>query len=206
MSENCSVVGNCIDVAAEPGVVAPHLFGHVALKTARYENMIQWYITVLNAQIVFKSEMVCFLTYDQEHHRIALLNLPDLEDKSPNSVGVDHLSFTYRSIDELIHTYKRLKAKSISPFWTILHGPTLSMYYKDPDAGSVELQIDCFESRQALEEWLPEAYKENPIGIKVDIEALFESYQAGVPLDRLLARRTLEPGESFLSHIVLGNK
>ena len=37
---------------------------------------------------------------------------------------------------------KALKAEGIEPFWCINHGPTISMYFKDPDANRVELQVE----------------------------------------------------------------
>jgi len=87
---------------------------------------------------------------------------------------------------------------------TIRRGPTLSMYYKTPDNGNVELQIDCFESAEACMEWFKSGpYDENPIGIKVDIEELFERYRNGEPLQSLLKRRRLRDGESFMEHVVM---
>lgn len=190
--------------AKQRGVVAPKFFAHAALKTSRFEEMTQWFTTVLNAEIVFKSDLACFMTYDEDHHRIALLNIPGLSDPEVHSSGVDHLSFTYESIEDLIATYERLKGEAIVPFWTILHGPTLSMYYKTPDNGNVELQIDCFESAEACMEWFKSGpYDENPIGIKVDIEELFERYRNGEPLQSLLKRRRLRDGESFMEHVVM---
>ena len=43
--------------------------------------------------------------------------------------------------------YKRLKQQDIVPWWCINHGPTTSMYYRDPDNNQIELQVDIFENQ-----------------------------------------------------------
>ncbi len=203
MQTDGNYVNAAYKTAAERGMVAPFKFAHAAVKTSRYADMIEWYKTLLNAEVMFHSPFVCCLTYDEEHHRIAIFNRPQLKDPAPDLAGLDHLSFTYAGIDELMDTYYRLKAGGMSPFWTILHGPTLSMYFRNPDQGQVELQIDVFETMDELMKWFESgAYDENPVGIKVDIEELFERYKAGTPLRELLSRRSLRPGESFMEHIV----
>ena len=204
MSAEGNFLNEDYKTAVARGVVAPSIFAHAAIKTSRFDEMINWYLTVLNAEVMFQSPMVCFLTYDGEHHRIALINFPYLKDPTIDTAGVDHCSFTYNNIDELMGTYYRLKEEGITPFWTILHGPTLSMYFKNPDGGNVELQIDVFDSLNQLMEWFKSGtYDENPIGIKVDIEEIFDKFKSGIPLDELLVRRPLNPGESFMDHIVM---
>jgi len=204
MEQPSSYLNENYQTAAERGQVAPHIFGHVAIASPRFEAMREWYMTVLNAEPMFENPMVCFMTYDDEHHRIALINIPDLKDRAPDAAGVAHLSFTYRNIDELMSTFYRLREAGMEPYWTILHGPTLSMYYRDPDGGSVELQIDCFETLAETMAWFATGtYDENPIGIKVEIEDIFDRYKAGEPLSELLKRRSLNPGESPFDHMVM---
>ena len=43
-----------------------------------------------------------------------------------------------------LYTYARLKGDGIEPYWCINHGPTTSLYYKDPDGNQIELQVDNF--------------------------------------------------------------
>ena len=47
--------------------------------------------------------------------------------------GVDHVAYTYASLGDLVDTYSRLKKRGIEPYWPVRHGPTLSLYYRDPD-------------------------------------------------------------------------
>ena len=158
--------------------------------------MIEWYKLVLEAEAMIETPMATFLTYDNEHHRIAFVNLPDLADKSGQTAGVEHCAFTYASIDDLFATYTRLKNAGIEPYWTINHGPTLSMYYQDPDKNQIELQIDIFDSNESFNEWFEQSdFATNPIGVKFDPEDLMHRYQAGEDRDSLLVRQRIDPSE-----------
>ena len=56
-------------------MAAPSRFCHVVYKTHRYNGMIEWYLKVFQARIQHRDDRLCFLTYDDEHHRMAFLNL-----------------------------------------------------------------------------------------------------------------------------------
>ena len=59
----------------------------------------------------------------------------------------------------------RLKGEGIEPYWCLNHGPTTSMYYKDPDGNKVELQIDNFDTDET-NRWMGSGeFAQNPIGI-----------------------------------------
>ena len=53
--------------------IVPERFAHFVLRTSNLKPMRDWYKTVLAARIVFEDERLCFLTYDEEHHRLALI-------------------------------------------------------------------------------------------------------------------------------------
>ena len=129
-------------LARDRGVVKPRQLAHVVRRTSRFEELVRWYCTVLNAEVVHSDGMLAFLTYDEEHHRIAIADIPGLPDQPPMAAGTDHIAFTYGDLGDLLHTFRRLKAAGIEPFWCINHGPTTSLYYKDPDGSRVELQVD----------------------------------------------------------------
>ena len=61
----------------------PTKFAHMVINTRQYEAMKRWYGDVLGMEIVVDNGMLCFLTFDDEHHRLALVNLPDLKEQSP---------------------------------------------------------------------------------------------------------------------------
>lgn len=67
--------------------ISPAKFAHFVLRTGQFDRMIAWYQTVLAARIVFRDEMLCFLSYDDEHHRLALINITGLPVRDPEAVG-----------------------------------------------------------------------------------------------------------------------
>ncbi|MBT3991594.1 MAG: biphenyl 2,3-dioxygenase [Rhodospirillaceae bacterium] len=183
--------------AVERGKIAPFKMGHVALKVRNLQEMIKWYGTVLEAEISYANDDVAFMAYDDEHHRIALVKLPELELPAENATGMDHCSFSYKDLGELLASYKRIKATGIEPFWCIIHGPSTSMYYKDPDGNKIELMIDNFETQQELVDFFDGgAYEENFMGIMFDPDEMAEKFDAGVPAKELTKRGTLPDGMS----------
>jgi catechol-2,3-dioxygenase len=184
--------------ARERGKIAPAKFAHIVLRTSRFEEMMTWYKTVLEVEVVLENPMVSFLTYDDEHHRLAIANMPDLKDRAPQTVGVEHVAYTYETLDDLFATYERIKVEGIEPYWCINHGITLSMYYRDPDNNQIELQVDIFESPQATNDWLAQSdFDVNFLGVKFDPVELIQRYRDGEPRETLLARPTIDPSEVF---------
>ena len=49
--------------------IAPSLFAHFVLRSSNMPAMVDWYSTVLNMHVVQRNDFICFLTYDNEHHR-----------------------------------------------------------------------------------------------------------------------------------------
>ena len=189
--------------ARERGKIAPAKFAHCVIRTQQFQTLVSWYKTVLEAQVVFENPFACFMTYDDEHHRLAIIQLPHLVERPDHAVGVDHIAFTYANLDDLLETYCRLKDAGITPSTTIHHGPTLSMYYLDPDKNQVELQIDAFTNLQESMEWMAsEQFEQNPIGVLFDADDLVKRWREGEPASELM--RPLEgpmPGpEAFPAH------
>jgi catechol 2,3-dioxygenase-like lactoylglutathione lyase family enzyme len=169
------------------GRIAPAKFAHIVLRTNRYDDMVAWWKTVLELEALSASPFISFLTFDEEHHRIAIARAPDLKDKVPNSVGVDHFAFGYASLGELLATYERLAANGIRPATSIHHGVSLSFYYLDPDRNQVELQVDAFVSPAKTNEFLAGgAFERNPIGVLFDADALVKRWREGESETELL--------------------
>jgi catechol 2,3-dioxygenase-like lactoylglutathione lyase family enzyme len=127
-------------------MVPPIKLAHFVLRTSRYAEMVNWYKSVFNAKGSFESEQLSFLSYDDEHHRFAILNIPDLADQPDGIAGVHHIAFTYDSLTTLLENFERLKAMNIDPAFVINHGPTTSLYYADPDGNQLELQVENFDT------------------------------------------------------------
>ena len=171
----------------DPKPIAPSLFAHFVLRSSNVPAMVDWYSTVLNMHVVKRGDYITFLTYDDEHHRLAIVGIPGLHKADAKSWGLAHVAYSFRNLGELLSTYRRLKMLGIVPYRPINHGPTLSMYYHDPDGNSVELQVDCFATKQeAAAYFQTEAFTRNPIGVDVDPDALVAAYEAGAPEADLL--------------------
>ena len=184
-------------LAADRGVVKPRQLAHVVRRTARFAELVQWYCAVLGAEVVHSDGILAFLTYDDEHHRIAIAGIPGLEEQPAMAAGTDHIAFSYTDLGDLFHTYRRLKAAGIAPYWCVNHGPTTSMYYKDPDGNRVELQVDNMPSAQAIDAWMRSAdFAANPIGVIFDPDDLVARYAAGEGPRSLLARPRATRGPS----------
>jgi catechol-2,3-dioxygenase len=135
-----------------------------------------------------------FLSYDDEHHRIAIVNSPQLNEHDPMAEGLDHLSFTYGNLEDLLATYARLKVSGIEPFCPVNHGVTTSLYYHDPDHNRIELQIDNFEDLEEGGKLLNSMAGTNPVGILFDPDELATQLAAGVSQDALVQKTVEEIG------------
>ena len=160
--------------------IRPAKLSHAVLRTAHLKQMIEWYKTVLNAEVMFENDLIAFMTYDEEHHRIAFIAFPGVVEKPKASAGLDHLAFFYPTMSDWIATYERLKAIGITPRVGIHHGLTLSLYYRDPDDNGVELSIDNVEKAK-WHDWMRNSLKDVMIGAPLDPEELAKKYHAGVP-------------------------
>jgi len=176
--------------------ISPEKFAHVVLKTANFDAVISWYATVLQARVAFRSDFIAFLTYDDEHHRVAVINAPNSPAPDEAAAGVHHIAYTYADLGALLSTYRRLKASGIEPARCINHGPTTSMYYRDPDGLRVELQIDNFSMAEANAYFTSADFAANPIGVVFDPEDLIREYEAGRAYEELVRRPPLPPGKT----------
>jgi len=171
-------------------VKLPAYFAHIVLYTKKFQEMVDWYCHFLGAKVMGASGELAFITYDDEHHRIAIIEMPDYKDREPNTVGMAHFAYNYASAGDLIHQYERLKASGVMPARTINHGPTTSLYYRDPEENAVEIQVDNFPSVDALNEWFATGeFNSNPIGVTFDFEEIVERHRAGEPEETLLYPR-----------------
>src|SRR5438445_13626013 len=77
----------------------------------------------LAPRIVHENEFISFISYDDEHHRVAFLNPGALAPREPGErdsgdfrageeAGPHHMAFTFKSLDELLDNYTRIKARS----------------------------------------------------------------------------------------------
>jgi catechol-2,3-dioxygenase len=179
--------------------IRPAKFVHVVYRTRRFEQMLRWYQIVFDAKVQHQNPALAFLTYDGEHHRFALANLEVLQPGGTEAdrrgmIGVDHVAYTYASLNDLFENYAQLKAQGIMPYWCIHHGVTVSMYYADPDGNQMEFQVDSYGSNEEANAFMAGPhFAANPIGVEYDPEDWLAKLRAGAPASDFLSRRTDEP-------------
>lgn len=167
-------------------VVPAHL-AHLVLRTNRVSELTDWYQFVFQAEIAFRNEKMTFLYFDNEHHRIGIGQMPDLTEPKPKASGIDHVAFSFKSLGDLMYTYERLKSRSILPFYCIDHGPSVSLYYRDPDSNQVEFQVDNYSDREAaLAFFASQEFADNQAGIEFDPDVVVKLIADGVPEKDLL--------------------
>ncbi|RMI97186.1 hypothetical protein CDV36_016250 [Fusarium kuroshium] len=189
-------------------VLRPHYFAHVVLRTAKYLPMRNFYKTFLGGHATYENEKLCFITYDEEHHRVAIINLADTGPKIASSAGLEldtdcrdeteHIAYAFKSLEDLAVAYRQRKARGIVPVWSVNHGPTTSMYYKDPDGNKIEVQVDNFDTVQETTEFFhTKEFAENPIGVDFDPEDLIRRLRSGEDPKAIMKRPNIGPRTSF---------
>ena len=125
---------------------APDTFHHVSFKTMNYDRMVDFYEKLFGCKPMYKSKEITFMTFDEEHHRIAIANTEPVFDNLgflpriimkfknwinravPNLVGLDHISYRLNPIDQWFDFYFRAKKQGLEPYWTINHGWISGIY------------------------------------------------------------------------------
>ncbi|MET7457790.1 VOC family protein [Streptomyces sp. NPDC005574] len=164
---------------------------------------------MLQARVVHENPAVAFLTYDDEHHRIALTDPDGMAELTAEHGGESlgefagefvgsgtaalpadlstlpphglmHIAFTYGSLLDLLETYERLAEGGVKPVTVINHGTTTSLYYADPDGNNIELQIDNFDTAEEHTAFIEsESFRRNPAGVPFDPDELLTRLRAG---------------------------
>lgn len=167
--------------------IAPVRIAHFVLVTADMAALVAWYTTVFGCEVMHQNERITFLTFDAEHHRIAIAQSPSLTPRRNDAAGVHHIAFTYDGLDSLLATYERLADAGIEPYWCVNHGMSTSMYYRDPDGNQIELQIDNFATEQELKAvFASEAFAKNVRGEDFDPRDMLARRRAGETVEDLV--------------------
>lgn len=178
-------------------------FHHVTFKTSRLAEMVAWYGTVVGARPTFQDANNAWTTNDEANHRVAFLSAPGLGDdpdkRSHN--GIHHSAFEYESFADLMSSYARLRDEGIEPAFSLDHGMTISIYYKDPEGNFVELQCDTYGDWRQSSEWMRSSpdFASNPIGTFFDPERVYQAHKGGSSFDELhvaMRRGDYQPAET----------
>jgi catechol-2,3-dioxygenase len=183
--------------AREDIMASPKKLSHLVLQTNRRPQMIEWYCTVLGAELLYQNPHIAFISYDDEHHRVAFVDPGPLADKAPaegktaragGEVGLHHVAFTMGSLDDLADQYLALKDQGIKPHRCVNHGVTTSMYFYDPDRNQVELLVDNFETAIEGQDYMRRrsATDKNPVGIDFEPVELVKRVRNGLRVKELV--------------------
>ena len=160
-------------------IKSPSKLAHVVLRTNNLQNMVRYYTDFLGAHVQYENKSLAFLSYD-EHHRIALIQTLDTQAKAQGTCGLEHIAFSFDSLSDLPLSYRQRKWKNILPLWPVNHGPTTSIYYRNPDGNEIETQVDNFkDANDATEFMKSKAFVENPMGVDFDPEEFITRLQNG---------------------------
>lgn len=169
---------------SEPKLISHSRMGHFGLRTTpeNFEKMVQWHLDSFGGRVVLRNEKAAFIAYDDEHHRLVIVNDPihrPIENRK-TAAGIYHIAFTLHSLADKATSYEQKKARGILPHWPVNHGISTSMYYFDPDGNEFELQEDNFAIPQEARDFMAsEEYAQNPIGVDIDIDKWLRRVRSG---------------------------
>jgi catechol-2,3-dioxygenase len=158
---------------------------HVVYRTRRLAEMLEWYRAVFGARIVYRNEALAFLTFDEDHHRLAFADLdviaPDGESAAQAAIGLDHVAYEVPSLTALLESWEFLRERGIEPYWCVNHGMSASLYYADPDGNQIEFSVDCFASKAECSDYFAgETIGANPVGTEYDPADWLARLRAGM--------------------------
>jgi catechol 2,3-dioxygenase-like lactoylglutathione lyase family enzyme len=184
-------VGSCEDSGLQGSQdrVAPSHFAHFVIYTSQFPAATAWYKLVLCPLVTLEDDTIAFLTFDDEHHRVAIVSVPNLQRQNDNTASIHHVAFTFRTLKDLMRTWERLIDAGVQPDWCVNHGPTTSIYYSDPDGNRIEFQVDNFNSpAESIAYCARPEFRENSVGVDFDPGELLRRLNAGEP-EAVLKRR-----------------
>lgn len=89
-------------------------FAHVVYQTSQKEAMIDFYTTLLEGEVVFTDDTLSFISFDEEHHRVALIHPPEQMDrKTEKTAAMHHSAYTFDNLDDLLERYESVRDKGL---------------------------------------------------------------------------------------------
>jgi catechol-2,3-dioxygenase len=171
-------------------VPRPDKFSHVVIRTHDVERLKQWYQKVFDLEILAEVPSVAAIAaYDEEHHRFAFTaGASEPDEHGRQRTTLKHTAHGFKSLNALLEQYKHLKALGILPVETVNHGPTVSIYYEDPDGNGVEFFTERFHTMEGCKAFMrSEAFQKNLFGYYLDPDVLVKQYEEGMPPDEIMA-------------------
>lgn len=133
--------------------------GHVVLKVRDLQRSRKFYTEVLGMEVMneISQPPILFLANNRrDHHEVGLLEV-GLQAEGPraNDIGMLHVAFRLLNEADLIAAYREFKEKDVPISFTVNHGITKSIYFRDPDGHELEVYCDNTPEEYAK---LPNSY------------------------------------------------
>jgi catechol-2,3-dioxygenase len=177
----------------DPSAALPPMrLGEIVLGTSRHDEMKAWYRQVLDMEPslerVVEEEVskagspmptrMCFFRLHTEHpyqHVIAIFEMPGTRGGRTGDPGLHHMQLRNASMAVLRERYRRLRAVDVVPYLAMDHGPSTSLYYRDPDHNVVEIAASNFATLEETQACLAsDSYRRNPAGKVIDPESMLD--------------------------------
>ena len=173
------------------GIARPPLrLGEIVLATGRYDVMTAWYEQLLEIEPSLEHSVetnqlpgqpprptrMCFfrLHIDPPYQDVvAIFEVPGTRDAPSGDPGLHHMQLRNASLADLGARYRRLRDLGLLPYRAMDHGPSTSLYYRDPDQNAVEVAASNFSSIEEFQACLTsDAFRRNPAGKVIDPQSM----------------------------------
>ena len=95
--------------------VSPAHMAHIVLRTPDKNALLDWYGKVLGADLVYEDNLLVFITFGNEHHRLAVVQMKSPLESTAGISTVDPFAYPMGSLEDLLNPYLRLQAEGIMP-------------------------------------------------------------------------------------------
>jgi catechol 2,3-dioxygenase len=127
-------------------MIKPERIGHVVIKVRDVERSKKFYTEVLGLQLMMdmpKLKMAFFASNGRDHHELACAEVgADAMGNQAKQIGLAHIAFRLNDEEHLRVAYREFKEKNVPIVFTVDHGITKSIYFRDPDGNQLEVYCD----------------------------------------------------------------
>jgi catechol 2,3-dioxygenase len=127
-------------------MIVPDRIGHVVIKVRDLERSRRFYTEVLGLKEMMdlpEFKMVFFASNGRDHHELACMEVgKDAEAQRLYEVGLQHIAFRLCDEGQLRDAYQEFKKNEVPIDFTVDHGVTKSIYFRDPDGHQLEVYCD----------------------------------------------------------------